>query len=354
MERISDIIFLVGGEEFKLHKIVLAAASDVFETMFYGEMPEKNATIQIDDIDIDDFIEVLNSIYGHDVNLTLLNKFSILYAAEKYFLTNLKRKCENFIVECITMDTIFDIFETSQPFNSKTIDSSCLELITNNPLQYFEDEKFMQVSGEVLKKIICQPKMNCTSDDLKLVTLKWLKKGGHHVPENGKFNDDTYKILEKYYQIKILDFESKEFLGVLKAYVLPENIKKFRSSSYEIPLLNCSIQGFGLCLGVQTEVEENTLSTTQSNCYNETIRIRLVKTYGLQLSECEKTITQTTQGMYILNVMIKEVEIRNEHIVLDIVFGSEKNRVCLDNFNRVVAHLFYKTKDQQKVKYIRL
>jgi BTB/POZ domain len=355
MEHISDIVVTVDEppQEFKLHKTVLAAASDVFEMMFYGTLPE-NGPIKITDIKTEDFVEVLNFIYGQDVKLTDTNKFQILYAAEKYMLTNLKRKCENFIVECLSKDNIYDILEASQPFNSDIIDNSCMALITQNPLQYFEEDKFMQLSGAVLKKIISQPKINCTTDDLKDMTLQWLKWSGHKVPENGKFNDETYKILEKNYQINILDFETKEFLGELKAYVFPSNTQRFRSVTYELPLLNCLFQGFGLCLGVQPDLEENTLSTNQSNRFAETVRIRLSKTYGQQLSECVKTVTQTTQGMYILNVMIKEMEIRNEHVVLTVDFCSEKTRACLDDCNRVVAHLLYKLKEQQTVKYVRL
>jgi BTB/POZ domain len=355
MEHISDIIFVVGEtqQEFKLHKTVLAAASDVFEMMFYGNLPE-NGPVKISDIKTEDFIEVLNFIYGQDVKLTDTNKFHILYAAEKYMLTNLKRKCENFIVECLTKDNIYDILELSQPFNSDIVDNSCLALITQNPLQYFEEDKFMQLSGAVLKKIISQPKINCTSEDLKEMTLQWLKWSGHKVPENGKFDDETYKILERNYQINVLEFEHKEFLGELKALVLPTNIQRFRYTNYQLPLLNCMFQGFGLCLGVQPELEENTLSTTHSNRFAETVRIRLSKTYGQQLSECVKTVTQTTQGMYILNVMVKEMEIRNEHIVLNVDFGSEKNRASLDSCNRVVSHLLYKSKEQQTVKYVRL
>jgi hypothetical protein len=74
----------------KAHRAVLTVSSEVFETMFSGSFPTQDQ-IEIEDIDKEDFIEMLHYIYTHTVNLTKLNMIGMLYTAEKYLLVDLKK-----------------------------------------------------------------------------------------------------------------------------------------------------------------------------------------------------------------------------------------------------------------------
>ena len=48
--RLSDVRFLVDGQTFYGHKMVLAMGSPVFESMFYGELKEQREVIEIKDL----------------------------------------------------------------------------------------------------------------------------------------------------------------------------------------------------------------------------------------------------------------------------------------------------------------
>ncbi|XP_073839399.1 speckle-type POZ protein-like B [Musca autumnalis] len=64
-ENFSDIILVAkGGTEYKAHKVILSARSDVFDAMFRNECLEsKTNRIEIDDMEADVMREMLNYIY---------------------------------------------------------------------------------------------------------------------------------------------------------------------------------------------------------------------------------------------------------------------------------------------------
>lgn len=65
-ERTSDFCFLFKENGRKIdvcvHKIILASHSDVFDTMFYGNIPESGISAEITDISSDVFMTFLKYI----------------------------------------------------------------------------------------------------------------------------------------------------------------------------------------------------------------------------------------------------------------------------------------------------
>ena len=57
--KLSDVRFLVEGQTVYGHKFVLAKASPVFESMFYGELKEHREVIEIKDLTLVGFKNAL-------------------------------------------------------------------------------------------------------------------------------------------------------------------------------------------------------------------------------------------------------------------------------------------------------
>jgi speckle-type POZ protein len=97
----SDVIFNVHGREFKAHKFILAARSEVFTAIFQHPTTEENFTTRINiedippdkEIDSDVFQHLLRFIYTGRISITTLETFSIglLVAGDKYELGDLER-----------------------------------------------------------------------------------------------------------------------------------------------------------------------------------------------------------------------------------------------------------------------
>ena len=82
--RLSDVTLNVNGKEFKCHRVILAASSPVFATMFECDLNEKRLN-QVDIVDIDEktFQELLRFIYTGEVWNFDAFDIKLLNAADK-------------------------------------------------------------------------------------------------------------------------------------------------------------------------------------------------------------------------------------------------------------------------------
>ena len=100
----TDLTIKCGGEEFKVHKAVLASQSPVFRRMLESDMKEQRTNvIEISDTDpqvISNLLAYLYSDDAPDVD-TLANK--LLVIANKYALSQLFEICENKLKSDITL-----------------------------------------------------------------------------------------------------------------------------------------------------------------------------------------------------------------------------------------------------------
>ena len=72
----GDVVFVVGGKEFQLHKNILAARSAVFAAMFESDLEEaKQGRVEIPDLAADVFDQLLRYIYSGKI--PELDKFAL-------------------------------------------------------------------------------------------------------------------------------------------------------------------------------------------------------------------------------------------------------------------------------------
>ena len=93
----SDVILNIRGREFPAHKVILAARSKYFASMFEHPMKEQSTNhIEIEDIEPEVFQELLRFIYTGRINREKMRSmlFGLNKAADKYLLDDLKRKCD--------------------------------------------------------------------------------------------------------------------------------------------------------------------------------------------------------------------------------------------------------------------
>ena len=105
----SDAQIKVGQETFKVHKVILASVSQVFQKMFESDMQEKNGVINISDFDSAVIFDVLTYIYtGEAPNLKTLAK-ELLFAADKYDLQGLVLICMQQLETDLTFDNVAEV-----------------------------------------------------------------------------------------------------------------------------------------------------------------------------------------------------------------------------------------------------
>ncbi|KAK8936872.1 BTB/POZ and MATH domain-containing protein 4 [Platanthera zijinensis] len=142
----SDVIFDVAGEKIHAHKLVLAARSPVFRTMFFGGVDETMGEIIVTDFEPRVFKAMLHFIYrdtlddddvpvgsgspGISVADTLAAK--LLAAADKYGLGRLRLMCESYLCKDISVNSVASTLALAERFHALELKAACLRFAAEN------------------------------------------------------------------------------------------------------------------------------------------------------------------------------------------------------------------------------
>ncbi|XP_073831950.1 speckle-type POZ protein-like [Musca autumnalis] len=110
----DDTLIARNGTEFKAHKSILCARSEVFAAMFRNDTLEaKTNRVTIDDMDAETIQEMLKFMYSaKEVSKNLTTK--LLPAADKYALLDLRTMCEKRLMETISVNSVVDSLSISR------------------------------------------------------------------------------------------------------------------------------------------------------------------------------------------------------------------------------------------------
>lgn len=138
-KRCADVEFLVGGETFAAHRLVLAVRSPVFVAEHFGPMKEGvnvNDVIEINDMDAQVFKALLNFIYtdtllemDQEEDATMAQH--LLVAADKYGLERLKVKCEERLSNHIDADSVATLLVLTDKHNCRGLNKACIEFFSS-------------------------------------------------------------------------------------------------------------------------------------------------------------------------------------------------------------------------------
>ena len=108
----ADFTFNVGDHKFQAHKSILASRSKVFASMFEHPTKEKLSNgVEITDIRPDVFHELLRFIYTGRLTSKTMEKVAtkLYFAADKYFLDQLKNECETHLLQHMTSENCMEL-----------------------------------------------------------------------------------------------------------------------------------------------------------------------------------------------------------------------------------------------------
>ena len=141
----TDLTIKCGGEEFKVHKAVLASQSPVFRRMLESDMKEqRTSVIEISDTDPQVISNLLTYLYTGDVPDvdTLANK--LLVVANKYDLSQLFEICENKLKSDINDSNFIDLLIFADLYNAANLKRACLIFIYCNSLVVYSSSRWKE------------------------------------------------------------------------------------------------------------------------------------------------------------------------------------------------------------------
>ncbi|WMV31280.1 hypothetical protein MTR67_024665 [Solanum verrucosum] len=140
-----DIVFRVGEEAFKGHKLILAARSPVFRAQFFGLLGNpKTDELEIEDIEPSVFKAMLQYIYSDELpdlieitgststcTSTIVMQH-LLAAADRFGLDRLKELCEAKLCEEVNVDTVATTLSLAEQHRCPQLKAICLKFAATN------------------------------------------------------------------------------------------------------------------------------------------------------------------------------------------------------------------------------
>jgi len=157
----TDVVVVVGKQEFPAHKAILAERSDVFRAMFNANMKEShNKRVIIEDMTADVVSDLLTFIYTDTVpNISeSLRAEELLAASEKYNIPHLKAICEAELAKCLDINNVIGMLIMSETYRADQLKESALFWIARHAGDVVETEFWESFSKEHpgLLKDVCE------------------------------------------------------------------------------------------------------------------------------------------------------------------------------------------------------
>ncbi|KAF7098089.1 LOW QUALITY PROTEIN: hypothetical protein CFC21_099855 [Triticum aestivum] len=133
----ADVTFIVSGESFAAHKLILASRSPVFMAEFFGAMKEKRSRrVEVQDMEASAFRAMLHFIYTDTVpeldprvEQVATMAQHLLAGADRYGLDKLI--CESKLSHGITVETAATTLALAEQHNCSQLKAKCIEFIVS-------------------------------------------------------------------------------------------------------------------------------------------------------------------------------------------------------------------------------
>jgi hypothetical protein len=123
----TDLEIKVKDRSLKVHKVLLAASSSVLRQRLL-ELPEGSA-LELDDLDAEVAEEMVNFVYDRKVQEMEKYSKQLLIVSEKYGMKHLKKYCEKYFFENLSVDKVFETLKLSHHYEAYELKWECVSLI---------------------------------------------------------------------------------------------------------------------------------------------------------------------------------------------------------------------------------
>lgn len=156
------------------HKLILASASPVFNTMFFGSLPE-NDVVDIVDASLGEFEEFLQFFYLSEVRLTMENTEGVARLADKYDMLDCMNTCATFLESQLTNRNMFWGYQLAISLNNQKLRKFCEDKIVYLAFELFKSQAFLHCDRKVLKNILEMDELACSEFDIFTACMEWAK-----------------------------------------------------------------------------------------------------------------------------------------------------------------------------------
>ena len=128
-----DVIIKIGQKEYGCHRVILAASSPYFESMFlHGFSEGHKRIIEMDDVSHVGFEILLNFIYTGEMTVTNRNATDLYVIADKYLYDNVRKITMKYIIDDVKTSNCVKYLTFAEKYDLRDVNERCISTIVNN------------------------------------------------------------------------------------------------------------------------------------------------------------------------------------------------------------------------------
>ncbi|XP_059056559.1 uncharacterized protein LOC131850358 [Achroia grisella] len=145
------------GHQFKVHKVLLAAHSEVFKAMLKDEMAEcQTGYVKLIDVTKEDFQNVLEFIYSGSVSdIEGSNFFNLLQLADRFNLRGLVDLCQYVLAQHLTVENALETLIVADMYNATVLKMAAMKVIKKNS-SIIKTDMFKEIKNVDLTRELCE------------------------------------------------------------------------------------------------------------------------------------------------------------------------------------------------------
>lgn len=175
----ADVVFIFDNngsvERISAHKCLLAAGSEVFKRMFFGELKE-GKEIRIVDVSMDGFTAFLQYFYLDVVTFNSTVISEVMKLADKYDAQGCFELCTRYLTMTINTQNIEPIvwcYELALLFDLTHLIGVCEEKICLETQKVLESTSFLNCSQSTLGRILLMDSLSCDEIYVFQASMNW-------------------------------------------------------------------------------------------------------------------------------------------------------------------------------------
>lgn len=211
-EKLCDATLCVNNKELKAHRVVLAACSQYFESMFIGEFAEPaGEPVMIEEVSEDALEAMVEFAYTSSVKLTDRNVHSIFEAADFLQFTGVKGACFRFFKLQINKSNAIKMWLLAVSHNCTELIEASVRYMESNFVDIVKGREFISLDQpDVIMSIISREDLAITSEEqVYEAALAWIQ---YKIEKRKKHALEVFKCVRfpsipKDYLLTIVDHE---------------------------------------------------------------------------------------------------------------------------------------------------
>lgn len=220
-EQQTDVsfIFKSGNDLFTqipAHRSVLAATSNIFKELFYGELKVDDSYFEVIGASDVVFREFLKFFYGGQVELSMVNITGLLDLGHKYNVKKCINDCIRFLIESFDIENICTILQQALIYEQAEFLKKCEIFIAVNAEAVLKSSDFLECDKDVLAHILDLNMLPCSEADIFEACMSWVQAKCEQTTL-------TREIVEKhlgdlFYGIRFVSMTTKELCTLTTKY----------------------------------------------------------------------------------------------------------------------------------------